>query len=43
MAGGQSGVSHLLELIEAEMRVAMSLTGVTSVSQIDREVLATEL
>lgn len=38
--GGQAGVAHLLRLIEAEMRVAMALTGVTRVSQIDRGVLA---
>jgi L-lactate dehydrogenase (cytochrome) len=37
-AGGR-GVSHVLELIAAEMRVAMALTGVTHVDQIDRSVL----
>jgi L-lactate dehydrogenase (cytochrome) len=40
--GGQGGVSHLLQLIEAEMRVAMSLTGVTDIRQIDRQILATD-
>jgi L-lactate dehydrogenase (cytochrome) len=39
-AGGP-GVSHVLELIGAEMRVAMALTGVTRVDQIDRSVLVT--
>lgn len=39
-AGGQAGVAHLLKLIEAEMRVAMALTGVTRVSAIDRSLLA---
>jgi L-lactate dehydrogenase (cytochrome) len=39
-AGGR-GVSHVLELIGAEMRVAMALTGVTRVDQIDRSVLVT--
>ena len=38
-AGGQAGVSHMLALIEAEMRVVMALTGVTSVSRIDRSLL----
>lgn len=33
---GQRGVAHLLELIEAEMRVAMALTGVTRTRDIDR-------
>ncbi|GAB7531072.1 FMN-dependent L-lactate dehydrogenase LldD [Pseudomonas sp. 3A(2025)] len=37
-AGGQS-VSHLLELIEKEMRVAMVLTGARSISEITRESL----
>jgi L-lactate dehydrogenase (cytochrome) len=31
-AGGQAAVSHMLRLIEAEMRVAMALTGVTGYS-----------
>jgi L-lactate dehydrogenase (cytochrome) len=38
--GGQRGVAHLLELIEAEMRVAMALTGATSIAAIDRDSLA---
>ncbi len=37
--GGEAGVAHVLRLIEAEMRVAMSLTGATSVSEIDGSVL----
>ncbi|MCO8169434.1 FMN-dependent L-lactate dehydrogenase LldD [Pseudomonas sp. 21LCFQ02] len=37
-AGGQ-GVTHLLELIEKEMRVAMVLTGARSISEIGRESL----
>lgn len=36
---GQAGVSHVLQLIEAEMRVAMALTGVTRVSDINGDVL----
>lgn len=36
---GQAGVTHLLQLIAAEMRVAMSLTGCTHVAAIDRHVL----
>ena len=39
--GGQAGVAHMLALIEAEMRVAMALTGVTRVADLDRSVLAT--
>jgi L-lactate dehydrogenase (cytochrome) len=38
--GGQAGVAHMLRLIEAEMRVAMALTGFTSVGAIDRSALA---
>jgi L-lactate dehydrogenase (cytochrome) len=38
--GGQAGVAHMLRLIEAEMRVAMALTGFTSVEAIDRSALA---
>lgn len=38
-AAGQAGVAHLLEQIEAELRVAMALIGVTRASEIDREVL----
>jgi len=33
---GEAGVAHVLRLIEAEMKVAMALTGVTRVDQIDR-------
>lgn len=39
-AQGQAGVEHMLRLIEAEMRVAMTLTGVSSISGIDRSILA---
>lgn len=38
-ANGQQGVEHMLRLIEAEMRVAMTLTGVKSISEIDRSIL----
>ncbi|HEY6048244.1 MAG TPA: L-lactate dehydrogenase [Sphingomicrobium sp.] len=38
-ARGQAGVAHALKLIEAEMRVAMALTGVTNIHQINQEVL----
>ncbi len=37
---GQRGVAHLLEIIEAEMRVAMTLAGVARVEAIDRGILA---
>ena len=36
-AGGEAGVAKMLALIDAEMRVAMALTGVTRVSQISRD------
>ncbi|MCW1381874.1 FMN-dependent L-lactate dehydrogenase LldD [Novosphingobium sp. KCTC 2891] len=39
-AHGQAGVEHMLRLIEAEMRVAMTLTGVRSIAEIDRSILA---
>ena len=39
-ARGEAGVSHVLNLIAAEMRVAMALTGVTRVDQLDRDALA---
>jgi L-lactate dehydrogenase (cytochrome) len=38
-AAGQAGVAHVLKLIDAEMRVAMALTGCTSVGEIDEQVL----
>ena len=37
--GGEAGVAHALKLIEQEMRVAMSLTGCTSISEISSEIL----
>jgi L-lactate dehydrogenase (cytochrome) len=37
--GGQAGVAHMLTLIEAEMRVAMSLAGCTRVADVSREML----
>lgn len=39
-ARGGSGVSKLLDIIEAEMRVAMALTGCTDLAAIDRNILA---
>jgi L-lactate dehydrogenase (cytochrome) len=41
-AGGEAGVAKMLQLIEAEMRVAMTLTGTTRISEIDRTKLAGE-
>jgi L-lactate dehydrogenase (cytochrome) len=38
-AAGGAGVSHLLDLLEKEMRVAMVLTGARSVGEISRESL----
>lgn len=38
-AAGERGVTHLLQLIEAEMRVAMTLTGVDNVEAIGPDIL----
>jgi L-lactate dehydrogenase (cytochrome) len=38
-ARGGAGVAHVLQLIEAEMRVAMTLTGCASIADITREVV----
>ena len=38
-AAGEAGVTHLLELLEKEMRVAMTLTANAKVSDIDRSAL----
>ncbi|MES2136575.1 MAG: L-lactate dehydrogenase [Pseudomonadota bacterium] len=38
-ARGEAGVAHALKLIEAEMRVAMALTGVTGIDQISKDIL----
>jgi L-lactate dehydrogenase (cytochrome) len=38
-AGGGAGVTKLLDIFEAEMRVAMALTGVTAIEGIDRSIL----
>jgi L-lactate dehydrogenase (cytochrome) len=42
-AAGGAGVSHLLDLIEKEMRVAMVLTGAKTISEISGESLVREL
>lgn len=39
-ARGEAGVAHVLQLIEAEMRVAMALTACPSVDRIGRDALA---
>jgi L-lactate dehydrogenase (cytochrome) len=38
-ARGEAGIAHVLELIDAEMRAAMALTGVTRIGEIDEQVL----
>jgi L-lactate dehydrogenase (cytochrome) len=38
-AGGEAGVAHMLDIIAAEMRTAMALTGVTRVAALDRSAL----
>lgn len=40
--GGEAGVRHMLQLVEAEMRVAMALTGATSIDKITRDILVSE-
>ncbi|MBB4858874.1 L-lactate dehydrogenase (cytochrome) [Novosphingobium chloroacetimidivorans] len=42
-AGGEAGIAKLLKLIEAEMRVAMALTGTARIEDIDRTILAGEI
>lgn len=39
-ARGEAGVAHLLDIIEAELRVAMQLTGVTAIDRIGPDILA---
>ena len=41
-ARGQQGVAHMLEIIRAEMKVAMALTGVTRVADLSRKTLFTD-
>lgn len=41
-AAGGCGVSHVLKLIEAEMRVAMALTGTTKIGELGRETIERE-
>ena len=38
-ARGGEGVAHVLKLIEAEIRVAMALTGCTRIADIDSEII----
>jgi L-lactate dehydrogenase (cytochrome) len=39
-AGGQAGVARAIEIMRSELDVSMALTGVTSVGDIDRRVIA---
>jgi L-lactate dehydrogenase (cytochrome) len=41
-ARGERGVSHVLDLLSAEMKVAMALTGCTRIEDIGRRILANE-
>jgi len=41
-AAGEAGVKHLLELLEKEMRVAMTLTSVSRISDINGDLLVRE-
>jgi L-lactate dehydrogenase (cytochrome) len=38
-AGGEKAVAHMLELVRAEIKVAMALTGTTSIAEIDRSLV----
>lgn len=38
-AGGETAVRHMLSLFQAELRVALSLTGVNRIAELDREAL----
>lgn len=38
-ARGGAGVAHVVKLIDAEMRVAMALTGCTSIAQVNEQIL----
>ncbi|NML06678.1 FMN-dependent L-lactate dehydrogenase LldD [Sphingomonas sp. G-3-2-10] len=40
-ARGEAGVAHMLQLMQAEMRIAMALTGCKNVSEISRDILVT--
>jgi len=37
--GGEKGVAHMIEIMKSEMRVAMALTGVNRVDEIDTNIL----
>jgi L-lactate dehydrogenase (cytochrome) len=39
-AQGEAGVTKMLQLIEAEMRVAMALTGCCNIADINQSILA---
>jgi len=39
-ASGETGVENLLDIFAKDMRVAMTLTGVSSIAQIERGILA---
>jgi L-lactate dehydrogenase (cytochrome) len=41
-AGGEAGVRTTIELIRKELDISMALTGVRSIDQIDRSILASE-
>jgi L-lactate dehydrogenase (cytochrome) len=38
-AAGEQGITHMLQLVEAEMRVAMALTGRTTIARLDASAL----
>ena len=42
-AGGQAGVARAIEIMRNELGVSMALTGVTSIAEIDRRVIAADV
>ncbi|QAY76292.1 FMN-dependent L-lactate dehydrogenase LldD [Sphingosinicella sp. BN140058] len=38
-AGGEAAITHMLDLVRAEMNVAMALTGTTRIADIDRSIV----
>lgn len=41
-AGGQAGIERMLDIVAAEMRVAMALTGCTRIDEINKDILVGE-
>ena len=39
-AGGEAGVARAIEIMRSELDISMALTGVTSIAEVDRRVIA---